>query len=159
MLSKDKKTLAHMEKIDLTADPSSRIDLAGRPVRGNKDAKVTIINYDDFQCPFCSACTKRCQKELLGIYGDKVRSFTRTIRCTAIHPWADHAAVDANCLNQQAIPRTGILPTTCTAIRARSVERGALWTADGGVGSVGDRAGQEEQSGCGKVAKPASRHR
>ena len=28
--------------------------LSGRPERGNKDAKVTIVNYDDFECPFCS---------------------------------------------------------------------------------------------------------
>ena len=32
----------------------SKIDVKGRPVAGNPEAKVTIINFDDFQCPFCS---------------------------------------------------------------------------------------------------------
>ena len=58
LLSKDGKTLLRMTKIDLTkdiyAETMSKIDVQGRPVRGNPNAKVTIVNYDDFQCPFCS---------------------------------------------------------------------------------------------------------
>ncbi len=54
LISKDRKTLAHMEKMDLTQDLMSKIDTKGRPVRGNPNAKVTIINFDDFECPFCS---------------------------------------------------------------------------------------------------------
>ena len=104
LLSKDKKTLAHMEKFDLAADPTSKIDLAGRPVRGNKDAKVTIINYDDFQCPFCSRMHQTLSKDLLGIYGDRIRIIYKDYPLYSIHPWADHAAVDANCLNQQSSP-------------------------------------------------------
>jgi protein-disulfide isomerase len=101
LLSKDKKTLAHMEKFELV-DPAAGIDLAGRPVRGNKDAKVTIINYDDFQCPYCARMHQTLNKELLGIYGDKIKIIYKDYPLFSIHPWADHAAVDANCLNQQS---------------------------------------------------------
>src|SRR5690348_4956391 len=58
LLSKDGKTLVRFSKMDLSKDPYAeimkKIDTAGRPTRGNKDAKVVVVNYDDFECPFCS---------------------------------------------------------------------------------------------------------
>ena len=54
LLSKDHKTLAHLETYDISKDFMSQIDTKDRPVKGNPNAKVTIVNYDDFQCPFCS---------------------------------------------------------------------------------------------------------
>ena len=58
LLSKDNKTLVKMTKLDLTKDPNAEImkkmDVTNRPTRGNKQAKVVVVNYDDFQCPFCS---------------------------------------------------------------------------------------------------------
>lgn len=102
LISKDKKTLAHLEKFDLTSDPTSKINLAGRPVRGNKDAKVTIISYDDFECPYCALMHKTLTTDLLNIYGDRIRVVYKDYPLFSIHPWADHAAVDANCLNQQS---------------------------------------------------------
>ena len=102
LLSKDKKTLGHLEKFDITSDISSRINLKDRPVRGNKDAKVTIINYDDFQCPYCARMHQTLTQDLLGIYGDKIKIIYKDYPLYSIHPWALHAAVDANCLNQQS---------------------------------------------------------
>src|SRR5579859_4922603 len=56
LVSKDGKTLARLTKLDLSKDPydeaMKKIDLAGRPTRGAKDAKVVVVNFDDFQCPF-----------------------------------------------------------------------------------------------------------
>ena len=104
LLSKDGKTLARLTKIDMTKDPyeeaMKKIDLTGRPIRGNKDAKVTIVNYDDFQCPFCQRMHDTLTNEILKTYGDKVRIIYKDYPLTEIHPWAKHAAVDANCLNQ-----------------------------------------------------------
>jgi protein-disulfide isomerase len=61
LLSKDNKTLLRLTKLDLSQDPYAevmkKIDIKGRPVRGNKDAKVVVVNYDDFECP---ALTRRC---------------------------------------------------------------------------------------------------
>jgi protein-disulfide isomerase len=46
--------LIRMPRLDLTKDPYAevmkRIDIQGRPIRGNKDAKVVAVNYDDFEC-------------------------------------------------------------------------------------------------------------
>src|SRR5215469_13352193 len=57
LISKDQKTLIRMTKMDLSKDPyaevMNKIDIKGRPVRGNPNAKVVVVNYDDFECPFC----------------------------------------------------------------------------------------------------------
>jgi protein-disulfide isomerase len=106
LLSKDKKTLLKMTKLDLTKDPYAelmkKIDVGGRPVRGNKDAKVMAVNYDDFQCPFCSRMHQTLFPELLKQYGDRVQFIYKDFPLAEIHPWATRAAVDANCLASQS---------------------------------------------------------
>ena len=101
LLSKDRKTLAHLEKIDISQDLMSKIDVKGRPERGNANAKVTIVNYDDFQCPYCSRMHAVLFPNLLKQYGDRVRFIYKDYPLIEIHPWAMHAAIDANCLGDQ----------------------------------------------------------
>ena len=106
LLSKDGKTLIRMTKLDLTKDPyveaMKKIDLNGRPTRGNKDAKVVVVNFDDFQCPFCSRMHQTLFPEILKEYGDRVKFVYKDFPLSEIHPWATHAAVDANCLASQS---------------------------------------------------------
>lgn len=105
LLSKDNKTLVRFTKLDLTKDPyadlMNKIDTSGRPVRGNKDAKVTIVNYDDFECPFCARMHETMFPSIFNEYKDKVRIIYKDYPLVEIHPWAMHAAVDANCLAAQ----------------------------------------------------------
>jgi protein-disulfide isomerase len=105
LISKDGKTLARLTKMDLTKDPYAenmkKIDVNGRPSRGNKDAKVVVVNFDDFQCPFCSRMHQTLFPELLKEYGDRVHFVYKDYPLSEIHPWAIHAAVDANCLATQ----------------------------------------------------------
>ncbi len=106
LLSHDHKTLMRVTKMDLSSDPYAdtmkKIDLAGRPVRGNKDAKVKVVNYDDFECPFCSRLHNTLFPELFKEYGDKVSFVYKNYPLEEIHPWAVHAAVDADCLGAQS---------------------------------------------------------
>jgi protein-disulfide isomerase len=105
LLSHDHKTLIRLSKFDLTTDPymetMKRIDVNGRPTRGNKDAKVTIVNFDDFECPFCSRVHATLFPGLFKEYGDRVLFIYKDYPIDDIHPWAMHAAVDANCLGAQ----------------------------------------------------------
>jgi protein-disulfide isomerase len=105
VVSKDQKMLIRMTKLDLTKDPYAevmkKIDLDGRPVRGNKNAKVTAVNFDDFECPFCSRMHQTIFPELLKEYGDRVAFVYKDFPLAEIHPWAIHAAVDANCLGAE----------------------------------------------------------
>jgi len=105
LLSRDHKMLIRLTKLDLTSDPYSevmkKIDVSGRPVRGNKDAKVTVVNYDDFECPYCSRMHSTLFPGLLQEYGERVRFVYKDNPLEEIHPWAMRAAVDANCLGGQ----------------------------------------------------------
>jgi protein-disulfide isomerase len=101
LLSKDDKQLAHMERFNLDAVPGSNVDLKDRPIRGNPEAKVTVISFDDFQCPFCSVMHQKLFPGLLKEYGEKVRFIYKDYPLEQIHPWAIHAAVNANCIAEQ----------------------------------------------------------
>jgi protein-disulfide isomerase len=105
LLAKDGKSLIRMVKLDLTKDPyaekMAKIDTTGRPTRGNKDAKVVAVNYDDFECPFCSRMHQMLFPELFKEYGDRVKFVYKDFPLSEIHPWATHAAVNANCLAAQ----------------------------------------------------------
>jgi len=60
-----------------------------------------VVNFDDFQCPFCSRMHQTLFPELLKEYGDRVEFVYKDYPLNEIHPWATHAAVDANCLAAQ----------------------------------------------------------
>ncbi len=104
-LSKDRNTMLRITRFDLTKDPfaelMSKIDVTGRPTRGAKSAKVVAINYDDFECPYCSRMHSALFPEILKEYGDRVTFIYKDYPLAEIHPWAIHAAVDADCLAAQ----------------------------------------------------------
>jgi protein-disulfide isomerase len=101
LLSTDGKTLARLETFDLAKDPVFNIDVAGRPIRGNPQAKVTVVNFDDLECPYCSRMHETLFPSTINRYKDKVRFIYKDNPLTEMHPWATHAAVDANCLADQ----------------------------------------------------------
>ena len=106
LLSQDGKTLIRPIKLDVSKDPyaeaMSKISVQGRPVRGNPNAKITIVNFDDFQCPFCSRFHQMLfSPDFWKQYGDRVKVIYKDYPLSDIHPWADHAAVNANCLAAQ----------------------------------------------------------
>lgn len=98
LLSKDSNTLARLSKWDIGTDPVSMLPTEGRPVRGNSDAKVAIVNFDDLECPFCAAMNAEFFPATLEHYKGLVKFIYLDYPLVEIHPWAMHAAVDANCL-------------------------------------------------------------
>jgi len=105
LLTKDRATMLRVTRFDLTKDPfaelMSKIDVNGRPSRGAKTAKVVVVNFDDFECPFCAQMHSMLFPEILKEYGDRVTFIYKDDPLTEIHPWALHAAIDANCLAAQ----------------------------------------------------------
>jgi protein-disulfide isomerase len=105
LVSKDHATLIRINKFDLKKDPyaetMSKIDTSGRPTRGAKSSKVVVVNFDDFECPFCSRLHQTLFPEILKEYGDRITFIYKDYPLVEIHPWAMHAAVDANCLAAQ----------------------------------------------------------
>jgi protein-disulfide isomerase len=101
LISADGKTLARLEKFNLAHDPVFSIDVPGRPIRGNPAAKVTVINFDDLECPYCARMHQTLFPATLAHYKDSVRFIYKDDPLVEIHPWAMRAAVDANCLGAQ----------------------------------------------------------
>jgi protein-disulfide isomerase len=102
LIASDNKTLLRVDKMDLSKDPSALVSIKDRPFRGGADAKVTIVNFDDLECPYCSKMHHELFPETVARYGDKVKIVYKDFPLVELHPWALHAAVDANCLAQQS---------------------------------------------------------
>jgi len=102
LISSDNTKLARLETFDLAKDPVFNIDVAGRPIRGNPNAKVTVINFDDLQCPYCARMHTSLFPQTMDRYKDKVRFIYKDDPLSEIHPWAMHAAVNANCIAAQS---------------------------------------------------------
>ena len=69
------------------------------PAKGPKDAKVTIIEFSDFQCPFCSR-GKASIDEVVKAYGNKVRVVFRDFPLS-FHEHAQKAAEAGHCADEQ----------------------------------------------------------
>ena len=102
LLSKDGNTLARLSTWNISADPSAMLPTEGRPVRGNPQAPVTIVNFDDLECPFCARMHAEFFPDTLNRYKGLVNFVYVDYPLVEIHPWAMHAAVNANCLADQS---------------------------------------------------------
>ena len=102
LLSRDYKRLLYVKSFDLTQSPYEKamrsIDLTGRPIRGSPEAAVTIVMYDDFQCPFCAEQYITLLNEVMNSYRGRVRVALKNFPLTESHPWAMDAAIAADCL-------------------------------------------------------------
>ena len=91
---------------DVTSDPSKavmeKISLKGEPFKGGANAKVTIVEYSDFQCPFCSRGYATIENEVLKTYGDKVKFYYKHFPL-AFHKWAEPGAVATECAKDQKV--------------------------------------------------------
>ncbi len=102
LVSTDGNTLARLSKIDISKNPDAELPIAGRAIRGNPKAKVTLVNFDDLECPFCARMHAELFPGIMNEYKGLIRVIYVDFPLTEIHPWAMHAAVDANCLESQS---------------------------------------------------------
>lgn len=79
------------------------VSLEGEPYLGAEDAPVTIVSYEDFECPFCDRYNQNAFPKIVENYvttGD-VKYVYKHLPLTQIHPWAQPAAVAAECAEEQ----------------------------------------------------------
>lgn len=69
-------------------------------IKGNKNAKITLLEYSDFQCPFCQRHVPTLE-QVLEQYGDDVRLVYRHFPLNSIHPQAQKAAEASECAAEQ----------------------------------------------------------
>ncbi len=80
--------------------PRLPVNLEDARLRGPQDAPVTIVEFSDFQCPFCRS-VQATLTELREQYEDRVRWAFKDLPLTEIHPEALRAAQAARCAGEQ----------------------------------------------------------
>ncbi len=100
-LSNDGKYVLVGKMFDLTGSPyekkdMSAVNLTDVNAKGPENAPVTIVEYSDFQCPYCARAYHTIENEVLKKYGKKVRFIFKHFPLD-FHPWAMNAAIATEC--------------------------------------------------------------
>jgi len=79
------------------------VEIGHLPILGDKNAKVTVVEFSDFQCPFCKSLWNDTLPQLKKEYIDtgKIKFAYRHYPLDAIHPNAQKAAESSECANEQ----------------------------------------------------------
>ena len=68
---------------------------------GPENAPITLIEFSDYECPYCRRWYQETYLRLREEYGDQVRIVFRDFPLYSIHPNAEPAAIAANCAGEQ----------------------------------------------------------
>ena len=103
-VSKDGKTLLRGEIYDMATDPFSanreKIQIQGSPSKGPANARVTLVEYSDYECPHCRQlydALKTIEPRF-----PQVRIVHKDFPLTLVHPWAATAALGGQCAFEQS---------------------------------------------------------
>ena len=95
------ETLRKDYGVSISLEPlRMKVAAAGRPAKGPENAPVTLIEFSDFQCPYCANLSKTLQR-VVADYGNDVRLVYRQFPLTQIHPYAEGAAEASLCAAEQ----------------------------------------------------------
>jgi Na+/H+ antiporter NhaA len=99
LLSEDSRTLALHGRAEQLVDLAVDVDAGRDHIRGPHDATVTVVEYGDFECPYCG----RAEPALRNVLGDDadVRFVWRHLPLTDVHPRAQLAAQAAEAAGAQ----------------------------------------------------------
>jgi protein-disulfide isomerase len=78
----------------------AQVSVAGEPFKGSEKAPVTIVKFEDYQCPFCKQ-VQPTFNDLLSRYNGKVRLVHKDLPLESLHPQARQAAEAARCAYEQ----------------------------------------------------------
>jgi len=81
----------------------AQINISGMDMLGSKTAPITVVEFTDYQCPFCQRFHTTVFGDLQKQYIDtgKIRFFSRDLPLDSIHPNAMRAAMAAHCASEQ----------------------------------------------------------
>jgi protein-disulfide isomerase len=73
------------------------------PILGSENALITIIEFSDYEYPYCRQWHSEVYSQLIDTYGDQIRFVYRDFPLESIHPNANSAAQAANCAHEQGV--------------------------------------------------------
>ena len=90
----------------VTLDQSTKrfsVPDGGNASLGPANAPVTIVEFSDYQCPFCVRWNQEVSARLMADYQGKIRFVYRDFPLSSIHPEAEPAAEAADCAGEQNV--------------------------------------------------------
>ena len=69
--------------------------------QGKEDAAIVVVEYSDFQCPYCKKYSDGTRRQIADQYGDKVRMVFKHYPLEQMHPHAMTAAIAAQCARRE----------------------------------------------------------
>ncbi len=105
MVSKDGSKILQGQVFDVATNPFKKdldkIKTAFEPSMGTPGADVVMVEFSDFECPYCKEEAAMLRQNLLSAYPKQVRLYFKTFPIESLHPWAKPAAIAAKCVFRQ----------------------------------------------------------
>lgn len=105
-ISKDGKKILQGTVYNVAANPFKadldKIKTTGAPGWGTSGAPVVLVEFSDFECPYCKEEAKAIRDNLLAAYPTQVKLYFKEFPLETLHPWARAAALAGRCVYGQS---------------------------------------------------------
>jgi protein-disulfide isomerase len=105
LVSKDGSRIVQGTFFDVSQNPFKKdldkLKTTGAPNFGTQGAPVVIVEFSDFECPFCQKEAKVLRDNLLSTYPTQVHFYFKEFPLTTLHPWSKAAAITSRCVYGQ----------------------------------------------------------
>jgi protein-disulfide isomerase len=101
LVSKDGSRIVQGTFYDVSQNPFKKdldkLKTTAAPNFGTQGAPVVIVEFSDFECPFCQKEAKVLRDNLLSTYPTQVHFYFKEFPLTTLHPWSKAAAIASRC--------------------------------------------------------------
>jgi protein-disulfide isomerase len=108
MISKDGSKIVQGTVFDINSNPFKKdldkLKTEFEPSMGTPGADVVLVEFSDFECPYCKEEATMLRQNLLSAYPKGVRLYFKTFPIESLHPWAKPAAIASKCVYRQQAP-------------------------------------------------------
>jgi protein-disulfide isomerase len=105
LVSKDGSKIVQGNVFNVAENPFKKdldkLKTEGAPSLGTQGAPVVIVEFSDFECPYCQREAKVLRENLLASYPTQVHFYFKEFPLTSLHPWAQASAVASRCVYDQ----------------------------------------------------------
>jgi protein-disulfide isomerase len=105
-VSHDGRKIVRGPIFDVTQNPfkheMDKLKTESQPSMGTQGAPVVLVQFTDFECPFCGQEAKMLRQNLLSAYPKEVHLYFEDFPLPQIHPWARPAAIAGRCIYHQS---------------------------------------------------------
>jgi protein-disulfide isomerase len=105
LISKDGSKILQATVYDVNSNPFKpdldKLKTEFQPSFGTPGATVVLVEFTDFECPYCKEEATMLRQNLLTAYPKQVRLYFKDFPIEAIHPWAKSAAIAGRCVFRQ----------------------------------------------------------